>query len=111
MQAVQAVSGDLREVGAQLPRASEAQPGARVVVYASPRRGWLGKMLAREGAPLHVLCSALLVRGYTEIGGGEEDGRVCAWGVAPAPAREAPEAPENVGLANAVTTGPSGGPR
>jgi hypothetical protein len=101
--AIEAVSADLREVGAQLPSASEAQPGTRVVVYASPKRGWLGRMLGREGAPLHVLCSALLVRGYTEVGSGEEDGRVCAWGVAPALASARPAA--------TAITGPSADPR
>ena len=88
---IDALSGDLREVGAQVPHASETAPGTRVVVFASARRGWLGKMLARDAAPLHVLCSALLVRGYTEIGGGQEDGRACAWGTSPAAAR--PHAP------------------
>jgi hypothetical protein len=81
--AIDALSAELSEVGAQIPRASDVAEGTQVVVFASGRRGWLGKMLARDAAPLHVLCSALLARGYREIAGGQEDGRVCAWGVAP----------------------------
>jgi hypothetical protein len=81
--AIDALGAELSEVSAQVPRATEIAAGARVVVFASARRGWLGKMLSRDATPLHVLCSALLARGYTEIGGGQEDGRLCAWGVAP----------------------------
>jgi hypothetical protein len=81
--AIDALGAELSEVSALVPRASEIAAGTRVVVFASARRGWLGKMLARDTTPLHALCSALLARGYTEIGGSQEDGRVCAWGVAP----------------------------
>jgi hypothetical protein len=85
--AIDALSAELSEVSAAVPRASELAAGARVVVFASARRGWLGKILARDAAPLHVLCSALLARGYTEIAGGQQDGRVCAWGAAPSSSR------------------------
>jgi hypothetical protein len=91
--AIDAAGAELSEVGAQVPRASELAAGTCVVVFASARRGWLSKMLARDAAPLHVLCSALLARGYTEIAGGQQDGRVCAWGVAPDSRTAGPRAP------------------
>ncbi len=78
--AIDARSTDLAGVRAQIPHASTQAPQTRVVVFASAPRGWLGRMLARDGAPPHVLCSALLVRGYTNIAAGHEDGRPCAWG-------------------------------
>jgi hypothetical protein len=81
---IDAPSEDLGEVAALIPRAEATQPGTRVVVFASARRGWLGRMLGGVQAPQHVLGTALLARGYVSVGAGEREGRACAWGESPA---------------------------
>lgn len=83
MVSIDARSSELEDVAAQIPEPRTVPAGERIVVFASPARGWLGRVLARDEAPLHVLCSALLARGYVAIGAGREDGRSCAWGHAP----------------------------
>jgi hypothetical protein len=72
---------DVESVAPQLPRAETLPPGTRVVVFAGKSRGWLGKLLPPRGAPpLGVVGSALLARGYVNIGAGEDGGRVATWG-------------------------------
>jgi hypothetical protein len=72
---------DLRSVASQLPRAESLAPGTRLVVFAGKSRGWLGKVLPPRGAPpLSTIGSALLARGYVNLGAGEENGRAAAWG-------------------------------
>ena len=73
----------LTEVTALLPSPGEFAEGAWLVVAASaaPPSGVLGRFFARSppsgSVPLHVRCTALFVRGYTDVcadaGGG-------AWG-------------------------------
>ena len=73
---------DLARVAARIPRADSLAKGTRVVVFAGKSRGWLGKMLPRNEAPMSAIGSALLARGFVGIGAGEEAGRACAWGEA-----------------------------
>jgi hypothetical protein len=77
---------DVREIGAlagQIPLASTLAPGTRVVVLdvATRKAGMLGRLLGhrRVSVPRAMRCTALLLRGYIEIGAGEEG----AWGKAP----------------------------
>jgi hypothetical protein len=57
---------DIAQVAAQIPRAETLEPGERVVVRPKAR-SILGKLLARPKAPLAVLGSALLARGYIDL--------------------------------------------
>ncbi len=70
-------------VAGQIPLASTLAPGTRVVVRASATRrgGVLGRLLGprREPVPRSTACTALLVRGYVDIGADDAG----AWGVAP----------------------------
>ncbi len=72
---------DVRAVAPQLPRAESLAPGTRVVAFAGKSRRWLGKLLPpRDAPPLAAIGSALLARGYGNIGAGIDDGRAAAWG-------------------------------
>jgi hypothetical protein len=79
---IEAVGDDVARIAAEIPRAETLAKGTRVVVFAGKSRGWFGKMLARGGAPMSAIGSALLARGYVGLGSGEEEGRACAWGEA-----------------------------
>jgi hypothetical protein len=75
---------DVGMVAPQLPRAESLPLGTRLVVLAGKSRGWLGKLLPPRGAPpLSAIGSSLLARGYVNVGAGEVDGRVAAWGENP----------------------------
>jgi hypothetical protein len=81
---VEVEGNDVESVAPQIPRAETLEPGTRLVAFAGKSRGWLGKLLPPRGAPpLAAIGSALLARGYVEIGGGEEDGRAAVWGERP----------------------------
>lgn len=72
---------DVDDVAPQIPRAETLEPGTRLVALAGKSRGWLGKLLPPRGAPpLSAIGSALLARGYVEIGAGQDEGRTAAWG-------------------------------
>jgi hypothetical protein len=72
---------DVESVAPQIPRAETIAAGTRVVVLAGKSRRWLGKLLPPRGAPPGAaIGSALLVRGYVNIGAGVERGRAAAWG-------------------------------
>ena len=75
---------DVDSVAPQIPRAETLEPGTRLVVLPGKSRGWIGKLLPpRDAPPLATIGSALLARGYVNIGAGEESGRVAVWGDAP----------------------------
>jgi hypothetical protein len=77
---IEVTGDDVDHVAAQIPRAETLEPGTRVVV-ASRSKGWLGKVFGARGAfPLPLVGSALLARGYVDIGAGNENGRAAAWG-------------------------------
>jgi hypothetical protein len=73
-------------VAAGIPEASSLEPGTRVYVLGAASRG--AGILARLRGSLPVSrvtrCTALLVRGYVEIGAGvdEVSGADLAWGMA-----------------------------
>ncbi len=71
------------EVAAQIPEPSTLPPGAAVVLgpLATRKRGALGRLLGdgKTKVPLSARCTALLARGYVELGA---DGEV-AWGFTP----------------------------
>jgi hypothetical protein len=72
---------DLDRVAPQIPRAETLPEGTRLVVFAGKSRAWLGKLLPPRGAPPpSIIGSALLARGYENIGSGEDGGRVATWG-------------------------------
>ena len=72
---------DVDGVAPQLPRAETLPPGTRLVVHAGKSRRWLGKLFPpRDAPPLGAIGSALLARGYVNIGGGEDGGRAATWG-------------------------------
>ena len=72
---------DVDAVAPQLARAETLAPGTRVIVFAGKSRGWLGKLLPPRGAPPpSAIGSALLARGYVNVGAGEENGRAAVWG-------------------------------
>jgi hypothetical protein len=72
---------DVDRVAPQIPRADTLAPGTRLVVFAGKSRGWLGKLLPPRGAPPPgVVGSALLARGYVNVGAGDEEGRAATWG-------------------------------
>lgn len=70
-------------VAQQLPVASTLAPRTRVVVpsTATRRGGVLRRLLGQQRVPVSraARCTALLVRGYVDIGANDED----AWGYAP----------------------------
>jgi hypothetical protein len=49
------------------------------------RPGLLGRLARPEAVPLAIRCTALLARGFTNVGGGVEptSGLELAWGIAP----------------------------
>jgi hypothetical protein len=72
---------DLDRIAPQIPRAETMPEGTRLVVFAGKSRGWLGKLLPPRGAPpAGVIGSALLARGYVNIGASEDGGRPATWG-------------------------------
>ena len=80
--------GPVAKVIAQLPEPASLAPGTRVVVHARARRGpgVLSRLFGmRRQAHVAVRCSALLARGYREIGAARDDktGETIAWGIAP----------------------------
>ncbi len=78
---IEVEGGDVKRVAAQLPRAETLGPGTHLVALAGKSRGWLGKLLPPRDAPSQaVLGSALLARGYVNIGAGQDGGRDAAWG-------------------------------
>jgi len=81
-----ASGADLEEpaaVARQIPRASTLAPGTRVFVLATAKddAGVLRRLLGPRRAPVlrSTLCTALLVRGYVDLGAGKDG----AWGKAP----------------------------
>jgi hypothetical protein len=85
--------GSLASVAAQVPLASELAGGTTVFVLAtaSQRRSLWRWFAASVAIPRAVRCSALLARGYVDIGAGTDEatGADLAWGSAPSrPARE-----------------------
>jgi hypothetical protein len=83
-------TGDPRgvhEVVAQVPQASTLAPGTILIVLgtaANERPFW--RLFARGvEVPRAVRCSALVARGYVDVGGGrdESSGGDLAWGAAP----------------------------
>jgi len=72
-------------VATRIPRASTQPPQTRVTVSrtATRRAGILRRLLGQKGVPVPraIVCTALLVRGYVDIGADDE----VAWGVAPSP--------------------------
>jgi hypothetical protein len=72
-------------VAAQLPEASDLAPGTPVLVLgrATPLRAFW-RLFARDvPIPRAPRCTALLVRGYVDIGAGVINGDDLAWGYAP----------------------------
>ena len=79
--AIEVDGDDLDRVAPQIPRADTLSPGTRLVVFAGKSRGWLGKLLPPRGVPPPgVIGSALLARGYVNVGAGEDEGRAATWG-------------------------------
>jgi hypothetical protein len=81
-------AGDPRTVAgvvAQLPAASDLPPGTPVLVLgraAAHRAFW--RLFARDVAvPRAARCTALLVRGYVDLGAGDVNGDDLAWCYAP----------------------------
>ncbi len=80
---------DAEAIAAQIPHADERLPGTTVVVLGPtakdrrPLRRWLG--LREQVASRAVRCTALLVRGYADLGAGTDPitGIDIAWGRAP----------------------------
>jgi hypothetical protein len=72
---------DLDRVAPQIPHAETVPEGTRVLVFAGKSRPWLGKLLPPRGAPPPgIIGSALLARGYENVGSGEDGGRAVTWG-------------------------------
>jgi hypothetical protein len=74
--------GPVSKVIAQLPEPTSLPAGTRIVVYARGKRGpgIVSRLFGpRRKAHVAVRCSALLARGYREIGAAND----VAWGVAP----------------------------
>jgi hypothetical protein len=72
---------DLDRIAPQIPRAETLPAGTRLVVFGGKSRGWLGKLLPPRGAPpAGVIGSALLARGYVNIGSSDDAGRTAVWG-------------------------------
>ena len=72
-------------VVAQLPAASDLLPGTPVLVLgrASPVRAFWRPFARDVRVPRAARCTALLLRGYVDIGAGDVDGDDLAWGYAP----------------------------
>jgi hypothetical protein len=77
---------DVEEPGAvagQIPLASTLEPRTRVVVpgTATRRGGVLRRLLGQQRVPVSraVRCTALLVRGYVDVGARDDE----TWGYAP----------------------------
>lgn len=79
--------GPLAALTTQLPEASSLPGGTWVAVRASqaPRKGLLARLfLKKSGAHLALRCTALLARGYEQVGAGADaEGREVAWGRVP----------------------------
>jgi hypothetical protein len=73
------LSGAVAEAHGKLPDPAELPKGQRVVVLGSRRRGLLAGLLGAKPVPPSVRATALLARGYVEIGA--DGDRV--WGHAP----------------------------
>jgi hypothetical protein len=83
---LEASATDLEAPGAvagQIPRASSLVSGSRVMLSATAKRdaGILRRLLGSQSIPVprSTLCTALLVRGYVDIGADDEG----AWGRGP----------------------------
>jgi hypothetical protein len=81
------VTGGVDAVAAQLPPASDLEPGTLLVVLgeAATSRGRLGRLLASPPRYARTsLCGALLAQGYARIGAGTDPstGHDLAWGYA-----------------------------
>lgn len=78
-------SEDPAAVARQIPAPGALEPGTRVRVLSTAvrRRGMLRRLLgdARVSVTRSTRCTALLVRGYVEIGADAQG----AWGIAPEP--------------------------
>lgn len=88
---VTVTEGDARDastLAAALPDPSSLPPGTRVIVAAdaASSRSFAGRLFATlartQGIPRVVRCTALLLRGYDEVGGGldPETSADLAWG-------------------------------
>jgi hypothetical protein len=79
--AIEVEGDDLESVARQFPRAETLAPGTRLVAFAGRSRRWLGKLFPPRGAPpVSAMGSALLARGYVNVGAGEDGGRAAVWG-------------------------------
>jgi hypothetical protein len=80
---------DLAAVAEQIPAAAALPAGTQVVVLgtAAATGGLWRRLLGRRGEPVArpVRCSALVARGYVDVGGGREGSSDLAWGRAPGP--------------------------
>jgi hypothetical protein len=75
------------DVASQIPAATELPPGTPVIVLGSAARSaslW-GLVSRAVEIPRAVRCSALVARGYVDIGAGTDEvtGADLAWGVTP----------------------------
>lgn len=85
------VAEDARALAEALPSPDDLAPGALVLVLAEPvpRSALTGRLLSALGrakaAPRVVRCTALLARGYVDVGAGVDpsSGADLAWGRAP----------------------------
>jgi hypothetical protein len=72
---------DVAAIAAKIPRAESLAPGTRVVVRARRARArWLRGVFGKGGPDVAAMATALLARGFTSLGGGEDEGAVAAWG-------------------------------
>jgi hypothetical protein len=82
LDASEAAVDDAPAVAQQIPLASTLEPRTRVAVLALGvrKRGVLGRLLGdrRIDVPRATRCTALLVRGYADVGANDEE----AWGYA-----------------------------
>ena len=67
------------DLGALVPDASSRAPGTRLVLVVRKRFRLFGHKPPSRAAR----CAELLIKGWVELGAGEEEGRDAAWGVAP----------------------------
>ena len=74
-------------VVAQLPAASDLAPGTPLLVLgrATDLRAFWRLFSRSVPVPRLARCTALLMRGYVDIGAGDVDGDDLAWGYAPVP--------------------------
>lgn len=79
--------GPLATITSQIPAADAVPRGTWVAIRPSrvPPRGLLARLFQKPGgAHLALRCTALLARGYTQVGGGTDgQGQEVAWGRAP----------------------------